>query len=309
MIKFLFKTLLFSVFPIASLFGVFLLENGTADPFYQRFVTPKQEALILGNSKAAQGINPSILNDQLADIYPAKLYNYSFTVYNSPFGPAYLESIKKKLANYDRKRCFIITVDPWSIASDIKDPNNISKFIEQNNFIKKVSFVNSNPNFEYLFNWFIKSYYEIILMRLKNKFSKLDENGWYLTGVNLEKGDYSKQRNLKIEFYNDYLRKYSFSEVRYEYLARTIEFLKSKGDVYLVRLPVHEDIYNIETKVDPLFNDKIESLSNKYGVSYFNFIPENEKYIFKDGVHLDKYSAELFSIDLSKTILKPLIRP
>jgi len=161
--RFIGKILIFSIFPLITLYGVFLLENGTADPFYQRFTTPKQEALILGNSKAAQGIIPSILNDELQDLYESKIYNYSFTVYNSPYGPAYLESVKKKLAETDKKRYFILTVDPWSISSDIHDPNNPDKFEEKNRFISDIKDVDTNPNLKYLSKWFAKSYYEIIL--------------------------------------------------------------------------------------------------------------------------------------------------
>ena len=62
MSRFLIKLIVFSIFPTLTLYYLLLMENGTADPFYQRFTTSKQEALILGNSKAAQGIIPTILN-------------------------------------------------------------------------------------------------------------------------------------------------------------------------------------------------------------------------------------------------------
>lgn len=280
------------------------MENGTADPFYQRFVTPKQEALILGNSKAAQGIIPSIINERLADIYPANLYNYSFTVYNSPFGPAYLESIKNKLADYDGKRCFIITVDPWSISSDINDPNNPEKFGENDRFISDINDVTSNPNVPYLLKWFSKSYYEIILMRSKKNLSKLNEDGWYLTGEDTSENVMEVQRRLMVKYYTNYLNKYSFSELRLKYLIEIIKFLKDRGDVYLVRMPLHQDILDIEKKVDPGFDERLVNLSKEFNVPYINSISYKIQFDFKDGLHLNKLSAENFSTFLSKKILE-----
>lgn len=301
--RFIIKLFIFSIFPIGTLYAVFLLENGTADPFYQRFTTPKQNALILGNSKAAQGIIPSILNDELGEIYPAKLYNYSFTVYNSPYGPAYLESIKKKLADFEGNRCFIITVDPWSISSDIKDPNNPDKFAENERFISDVKNVNVSPNYQYLKEWFNKSYYEIVLMRLKDNLSKLHEDGWFETTGDMRESTLNSNRELMVAFYQDYLTKYSYSSKRYEYLQETISYLKSKGSVFLVRMPLHQDILEIENKLDPEFNSKMRFLEEKYEVPYFDYNKCSINLKFKDGLHLTIKSAKDFSNLLSKNIL------
>ena len=37
------------------------LTNGYTDPFYLRFTTPKNNNLIIGTSRAAQGIQPEII--------------------------------------------------------------------------------------------------------------------------------------------------------------------------------------------------------------------------------------------------------
>ncbi|SFO48098.1 hypothetical protein SAMN04488519_10768 [Algoriphagus ornithinivorans] len=303
MIKFISRIFLFSVFPIASLFGVFLLENGTADPFYQRFVTPKQEALILGNSKAAQGIIPSIINDRLADIYPANLYNYSFTVYNSPFGPAYLESIKMKLADYDGKRCFIITVDPWSISSDINDPNNPEKFEENKLFLSGIKNVSSKPNLEYFFLWFDNPFYEIILMRMINQVSKLHSDGWYETSGNMNENAVKSRRLFMIDLYTDFLKKYSYSAERFKYLQKTIDFLQTRGKVFLVRMPLHQNLLTIEQNLDPDFGLRMGFLSQKFGVQYFDFNNSEMNWEFKDGLHMTVESAKNLSKILSNKIL------
>lgn len=300
---FVVKILVFSIFPIGTLYGIFLLENGTADPFYQRFTSPKQNALILGNSKAAQGIIPSILNDELSKIYPAKLYNYSFTVYNSPYGPAYLESIKNKLADFEGNRCFIVTVDPWSISSDINDPNNPDKFAENKRFIYDIKNVNVSPNYRYLKEWFNKSYYEIVLMRFKDNLSKLHKDGWFETTGDMRESTFNSNREFMVAFYQDYLTKYSYSSIRYEYLQKTIAFLKSKGSVFIVRMPLHNDILEIENKLDPEFNMKMDKLSRDLDVSYLDYLQRTNNWQFKDGLHLTVESAKNFSKLLSDDIL------
>lgn len=299
---FLFKLFAFAIFPIASLYGVFLLENGTADPFYQRFVTPKQEALILGNSKAAQGIIPSILNEDLKGLYEGQLYNYSFTVYNSPFGPTYLNSLKNKLSESKRRKCFIITVDPWSISSDKVNPNDLEKFKENDEFLSEVNNVSMRPNLAYMLNWFSKSFYEILLKRFIPGLSKLHFDGWYETTADLIGTSEEERREFMIEFYKGYLGKNSFSEQRYKFLIDTIEFLESKGDVYLVRMPLHDEILEIEDQVDINFDLRMDALSKSYGVPFFDFSKMEYEFEFKDGLHLNKESAQKFSMILAALI-------
>jgi hypothetical protein len=303
--RFLLKILIFSFFPLVTLYGVFLLENGTADPFYQRFTSPKQSALILGNSKAAQGIVPSVLDSKLFPEFGAKIYNYSFTVYNSPFGPVYLESLAKKLDEKSKRGYFVITVDPWSIASDIKDPDNLEKFEENNGFLASINDVNSTPNIFYLLGWFENPFYEIILMKLKNDFSKLHPDGWFeVRGGRKIERVVLKRREFMVDFYSDYLNKYSYSEKRFENLQKTIAYLKEKGPVFLVRMPLHQDILSIDDKLDPEFNRKMENLSKAYGIPYFDFNDFQNDWQFKDGLHMTVESAKDFSLELSDKILQ-----
>lgn len=304
MIEFLKRILVFGIVLLVSFYSVFLLENGTSDPFYQRFTTPKQEALVIGNSKSAQGIIPSIINEKLKGLYDGQLYNYSFTVYNSPYGPAYLESIKSKLASFKGKRCFIITVDPWSISSDINDPNNLENFEENERFIEDIESVNSRPNIPYLIKWFSKSYYEILFARLKDNFSIVHEDGWFESTGDMIGTTENQRRELMKVFYSNYLRKYSVSKSRIAFFIETIKYLKVKGDVYLVRMPLHTDILQIEDHVDPNFHKRISSISEYYEIPFFDFTQTLYSFDFKDGLHLNKKSAKDFSLLLSQMITK-----
>lgn len=300
--NFLIKVFIFSIFPLATLYGVFLLEDGKVDPFYQRFTSGKKTALILGNSKAAQGIVPAVLDKKLFPEFGAKIYNYSFTVYNSPYGPVYLESLKNKLDEKAKDGYFVVTVDPWSISSDINEPNNIEKFEENDRFLATITEVNSDPNLKYLLTWFSKSYYEILLMRFKINLSKLHDDGWFETIGDIEAKSAVERRKFKVEYYNEYLKKYSFSEERFKYLQKTVELLRKNGPVFLVRMPLHSDILEIEDKVDPQFNSRMDSLSNRFGAPYFDFNDSDAQWEFKDGLHLTVESASDFSEALAEKI-------
>lgn len=100
MIKFIVKTLSFSL--VISILFLWICSNadGYTDPFYMRFTTSKQNSLILGTSRAAQGLQPKFFDSILKET----ILNYSFTVAHSPFGKTYLRSIKKKMDLNSKKR-------------------------------------------------------------------------------------------------------------------------------------------------------------------------------------------------------------
>ena len=156
--KFLFKITVFLFFVIMGFFIILYYADGSTDAFYIRFTTPKQENLILGNSRAAQGLIPDIFNE----ICNMKIFNFSFTISQSPYGETYFNSIKNKVKKGNRAGLFILTVDPWSISSKTKNPNDSANFREVKLCLGNTKNVNSNPNFEYLINNLGGEYWEII---------------------------------------------------------------------------------------------------------------------------------------------------
>ena len=87
--KFLFRigvslTMAITIYGLTAVF----FANGRIDPFYLLFTTPAQHSLILGNSRAAQGIVPSIVGASLEPLdFQGEPFNYSFTLSTSPYGP------------------------------------------------------------------------------------------------------------------------------------------------------------------------------------------------------------------------------
>lgn len=287
--KFIIKTVGFSFIIIMIFIWVCSKANGYTDPFYIRFTTPKQSSLILGTSRAAQGLQPDVFDS----ILKKEFFNYAFTVGHSPFGETYLNSIKKKLKVNSTEGIFIITVDPWSISSFSGTPEDPSSFRERKLALAKTSLVNIKPNILYFLNSYNEKYYKVI----RNSKSKLflHNNGWLEVDVNLDSIDIPKNIEKKVITYREkHLPRTQFSANRYKYLKNTINFLKKHGKVYLVRLPIHTKMMQIEKELMPNFdNDINEAIILSHG--YLDLTKKNSEFIYTDGNHLHKSSGKIVS--------------
>lgn len=302
MIRFITKIVLFSIFPIASFWLVLIFDQGRTDSFYRRFTTPRQSALILGNSKAAQGIVPNVLDAELMGLFNVSVYNYSFSVNNSPYGSIYLNSIKRKLNENVRGSYFIVTIDPWGISSYKEDPNDTSIFDENNKFLHEVKKVDLDPNWYYLNGHYKNSFYEIPLQWIKPGPSKLHDNGWFETKREMSENAISYRTGVMVEMFEGYLKEFTFSEARLKYLMETILFLKNYGEVYLVRMPLQRSILQIEERLMGDFDQLMMEFSSDLEVPYIDFTKLERSYEFKDGLHLSSKSAKAFTADLANWI-------
>lgn len=293
--KFLLEFSLFSVVIIASVYIVFLQADGKSDPFYARTTSAKQTSLILGTSKAAQGLMPEILSPYLN----REIYNFSFTVAHSPFGPTYLSAIQKKLNSKTKDGIFIITVDPWSIASDGENPDDEAQFDEANSFIGNTNSFSTNPNIQYLLDNFNDNYIKILWNK---SLMEVHKDGWLEVSAPMDLEDINNRIAEKVIEQKLKLSQFQFSETRFNYLEKTIETLKKYGKVYLVRLPVYTDIVEIENELVPDFDLKIDELAQKQSVPYLNLINSGTKFTFTDGLHLYKDSAKKLSLEVAKWI-------
>ncbi len=282
---------------VAAAFGLILAQaDGRTDPFYMRFTTPPKDNLILGTSRSAQGLLPS----EFSAILGKEFFNYSFTIAHSPFGPVYLNSIKRKLNPDVKDGIFIITVDPWSISNNQEDPNDSLKFSENTLALANVKNVNIYPNFEYLFKQFKGEYYKIITSPEKNGF--LHDDGWYEVSVPMDSVAMTKRLKNKVNNYKrENLPGRQLSTVRLDYLLKTIEFLNIHGDVYLVRLPVSTPIFQIEEQFMANFDDIITP-AIQASSGYLDLTVENDLYEYTDGNHLWKESGKKVSVKIASWI-------
>ena len=297
--KFLIESAVFLAIIFISFYVILLKADGYTDPFYIRFTTPKQHSLVLGNSRAAQGIQPDVLNKVLGR---EDLFNYSFTLTHSPYGPTYLKSIKKKLHDETRDGIFILSVDPWSISSNSKNPEDSSQFKELERFLGKTRFVNLSPNVPYLLDSYDQPFINLLFTPKTSMY--LHDDGWLEVTIRMD--SVSLRKNVKKKVY-DYKKNnlpvFKFSQVRLDYLIKTVEYLKQHGKVYLVRLPVHPLMMEIDRQLLPDFDDKIRFVAEITLTPYLDMTFLNDQYVFTDGNHLYKKSGEEISIEIGKWIL------
>lgn len=302
--RFLIKLLVFSIVSLLTLYGIFLLENGTADPFYKRVIGSKKKSLVIGTSKAAQGIVPSVLNAKLGLDPESELYNFSFTNIHSPFGESYSSAIQKKLFEDTKDGIFIVTVDPWSLSSVKSAPNDRSLMEDDKLFLGKLSSFSSPINLEYLLRFYINSYYEIPLRYFANNTMHLMDDGWLMATPFIEEERYNRFYESKVNEYRERANRVKFSEYRFDRFTSLIDFLKKKGTVHVIVMPVDRQFHVIEKSVLPEMANQLEYFCKSNDISFKDFSSENSSYKFVDGVHLDYEAASVFSNDLANWILE-----
>lgn len=283
--------------------GLAFIADVTTDDYYLKFSSPKQSSLILGTSRAKQGIIPSVLSSSIENSN-LSIFNFSFTLKSSPFGLVYYNAIKQKIDLESKDGCFIVTVDPWSLSKKISDVN---KTPDSLSVLFGISDFTSQPNFKYLFKQFPHGWGRILLNRIEKPilkyyssqldssltgaFSMLDNDGWLDVYTPLDSAFVKRKEAEIFESYRNKSIYQTGSESRIEYLDTIVEFLSNHGKVYVVRLPVHKKMLSIEQQYMPDFNNKISNALLK-SKGYLDFSTLDNEYSYTDGNHLTKTSAK-----------------
>ncbi|NND26506.1 MAG: hypothetical protein HKN51_12280 [Saprospiraceae bacterium] len=304
------KTFLIQIITFGALLGlsdvgVFSMADGSTDAMYLKFSTPQQSSLILGTSREAQGIKPEYLH-QILD--RDDVFNYAFQLPSSPYGEVYLNSISKKLKPNSKSGFFILDVNPWTLSIKINSKTRLETFSEEDNFQENTNFDNRNPNIEYLVESFVSSYKQIII----NKYRKgnyqtvfVEDDGWL--NITLEEDANSREIRTQdkiLNYHNKLKQIEGISDYRMAYLIKTIKYLQGYGQIYLVRIPVIQDMLDIENDLMPDFNKQLDQLSEAFAEPYINMMTFNSKYTFTDGNQLDVRSGQQFSQDLANIIIE-----
>lgn len=286
---------------------VIYLRPELVDTFYGRFTTDRAYSMILGTSRSAQGIKPSIINERI-NLDDRPIVNHSFAVGPSSYGPNYLREIKQKINPDAARGLFILSVDPWSLATEEDNINDDStKFYEvkENLFVGNLSSSSSNPNFDYLQNYWNSRFspfgngfkhlinYEGLL--------ELHPDGWLEVDITMDPAKLEGRIKASTEEYR--AKKMFLSNTRFDYLEKIVDFLQDKGTLFFVRLPVSPGMAEIEKEKFPTFDDKVLQLTKKYGIPYFNFIGDSGKYQTIDTHHLHKKESTKITHRICDSIL------
>lgn len=273
------------------------------DPFYLRFTTGKHHSMIVGTSRAAQGVLPEILNRELGDKY-TEIGNFAFTVANSPYGEVYLKAIQQKLdtTRTSKENIFILAVDPWSIATKNNPTDDVALYRENGLFLDNMKTIGKTgkPNYEYLSKGYVESWGKILYRPMTTKRRmRLHEDGWLEVNVPMSEAEVQRRMANKIDTYKELLSGFSLSINRLTELERTIIYLEKYGEVVLVRLPVCAEIGKIEDELMSDFDKKMCGLSQKHTVPYWSFMDKLSEYIYTDGNHLYKESSRKISAEIA----------
>ncbi|WP_438712214.1 hypothetical protein ACSTS3_07270 [Aquimarina muelleri] len=281
---------------------VLIKYGGNIDYFYQKFTTPQATSMIIGDSRSMQGMQPEVINERLKELnYELPIFNYSFTIAEAPIGPLYNKSIDSKLDKNSKNGVFIISLTPWMFGSD-KD-NSIGEYREADRPPHNMKFVNTNPNYEYLFRNLKYFHFKSAFRRT----STMHKNGW-LEENNLPTNPkiFDEWKNRQRKMFDKMIKSYEVSSERLESLDILIKNLQKHGKVYLVRMPIDLDFVAVENSFYKGFDKDINRIAVSNNVNYFNFNVSSTHTSFKtyDGHHLDKYGGFDFTNTLCDSILK-----
>lgn len=299
--KFL-KKIAFWLIPLIGLqliLGAFA--DGNTDDNYWHF-TSQASSLIMGDSRGSQAIVPSVLDQKMKD---QKFDNFSLNISHSPYGPLYLEAVKKKIKAETKEAVFILTVGPWNLSA----PKNVTAIrdLPENEIspLRNMNFYNLNPNYEYLIKNFNHSWFQLFRDREAQGRSNtyLHEDGWLEVTVDMKESLLRKRRAEKVEFYKVLAKDQAISPLRLQSFEKTIEFLKTKGEVYVVRIPASKEIMQIENEYSPNFNQIIQNITRRKNIPYFDFSGKFNAYLYTDGNHMYKQSSKIFTAEIAELII------
>ncbi|WP_345223418.1 hypothetical protein [Hymenobacter koreensis] len=282
------------------------IDAGRVDPFYRRFTSGPASSLIIGSSRAAQGLQPRVLAPALLGRgrYQGPMLNFAFTITNSPYGPAYLAQIKKKVAAHTRNGVFLLAVDPWVLSCDSTERQD-QRLREDKSFMSKLHAAALNPNIEYILRFGDRPLYQLFAVPpLKNYDIYLHADGWLEMTVPLDSASVQERTSRGMRRYRSFVNHWQLSDVRMQALRQTITFLQQHGQVYLLRLPAGVGMKQMEQQHWPDFDSLMQRQAEAFRVPYLSYMALSAAYPTTDGNHLQSEAGRRLSRKIAADILK-----
>lgn len=268
----------------------------SADEFYGKLTGEPPPSLIIGTSRAAQGLVPSVFNDSTLS-FARPDFNFAFTMQHSRYGPAYLRAIQRKLAPGTTDGLFLLEVSP--VALSVTAPQAAdAEFPESQTFVGKMHSFNATPNLEYALYASPPGtkLMEAIMGQLRGQYSSyLHPDGWL--EISLSPRTLADQKRFKFKrlSYENLLMKSRPSSRRWEAFEQTVSFLRERGRVAIVRLPLGLPIYELEQQYQPDFDARMTESAKRLAVPYLNLAVLSGKFETNDGNHLTRQAAVVVS--------------
>ena len=293
---FLLKISVALLIAFAMHFAAGYFSGGKTDDYYLRFTTPSAKSMIIGSSRAAQGIQPDSLNEVCKLFgYDTPIFNFAFTSMASPYGEIYTKTIQSKLDTSTNSGLFIVCVEPYMLGGLSAD-----NLVEKNGPLNDLHFLKSYPNWEYLLKRYSYGWGRMALtsLGLYNSTSELHSNGWLEINVIVDSVNAKNRAYDVLHDKRNDIGKFSLSPYRLHWLRETITLLQRYGNVVLVRVPVSREFYEFEQLLSPAFDQTMLEEARYHQIVYKNFQDQSESLTFKDGHHMQLTSTARFSSTL-----------
>ena len=299
--KFLFKLSFYVVAVIIVLLFLGTYADGNTDDNYRHFTGLRPSNMILGDSRGAQAVVPDILDEKIKG---REFDNFSLNIADSPYGTIYFEAIRKKLNPETKDGIFIVTVDPWNVSVP-KDSKNEKEYSENRSALADMHFYDKVPNYEYLLKHYPRSWFNIYREReaVGRSSTYLHKNGWMEVSVSIHPDTLKVREAGKIQQYRALASQQKISKYRIDALENIIRYLKNKGTVYMVRIPVSHGIMEIEKAYSPDFSEVMKTISKKNNIKFLDFASQGKHYIYTDGNHMYKESSKVFTAQIADSIV------
>ena len=293
---FLLKILLFLLGSTSLIYLFFVnINEGFVEDFYPKFSSPLASSMILGSSRALQGLKPYDIYLDLPCDTP--ILNFAFTMTHSPYGELYFRSIQKKLDPSSKNGLYILEINPFILS--VKKGNK--ELREKTSRLSNQIMYNQSPNIEYILKNYQDPLYTLYIDDSVGN-EVYSKYGWFNFDVTVTEAQLKEKIDAGIKSYQKVFANSELSDYRLDYLKKTVNYLKSYGDVILLRMPLTKEMYTLENRYYPQFDQIIGKVSNEKGIRFINLVDSGYKYNFRDAHHIQSNSATYLSQDLNKEI-------
>ena len=306
---FLFKLSLLAILLVTT-YAFFLhkLALGEVDDYYYKF-TQNAEHIIVGLSRANNGISPKILHEELSNPdWTMGISNFAFEKYQSAYGLTYLDAIRQKLTYKKINTLSIVCVTPGSLTAPIGMDSESIVTMDQKTILGKVTDFTSYPNYNYIINCYGESLYKVLIPEENDNQTTLHPDGWREFKLrsrfyNVKAKDIAHWKAITLAIHSQGVSTEEKSNYRINSLVSTLKYLKSRGDVFLIRMPADSDIIAMENKQWAYFDSFIDSIAKVEEIKFLNYTKAGHSFETYDGSHLHSKSAQEFSRILAQDIM------
>ncbi|WP_419488508.1 hypothetical protein [Chryseobacterium bernardetii] len=298
--KFLIKIVPYFVAVLIVLAILGSYADGNTDDNYMHFAVKKPKNIILGDSRGSQGVVPEVLKNKLSTNFD----NFSLNIVQSPYGQVYFKALKRKLDTETKDGIFILTVGPWNLSLN-KNIKNEKDFPEEHSPLNDMYFYDRSPNYEYLLKHYTRSWFKIYTERAEagKSNSFLHDDGWMEININMNADSVAARTRRKEMDYKLLASTVELSPARIKAFNEIINYLRTKGSVYIVRIPTSQTLTAIEDRKYPHFSELLKDIGHKQNVKVFDFSKKYADYNYTDGNHMYKESSKKLTAQIADSIL------